>query len=235
MQTVGKAITHVSTQLNDQQHNKQFLRWTRSMLLEYLNQALAAVATYRKDAFTGTEQIPLVPGIRQTSEGYSEIIEVVGNGDGRPASKGDVGILKAFSAYSYCPVKVQFKHGKPIYSVKSVGVDPTDPTTFYVSPPVPPGIDVTVLAKVVYNTPVYTLADWDQDIAIDPRYLNNVYDWMQARAFELDTESAFGQQSSRKYYQQFYTAMGVTYKMDSAFGSGYFKGQVGTGDPRASA
>lgn len=235
MQTVGLICKYVSVQLNDQQLHKEFLRWTRQMLLDNMNLGLAAVATYRKDAFTGTVQIPLVPGIRQTSEGYSEIVEVVGNGDGRPAHQGDPGILKAFSAYNYCPLKLQFRNGQPVYAVKSVGVDPTDPTTFYVSPPVPPGLNVTVLAKVVHNTPVYKLADWDKPIDMDPRYNNNLIDFMQARAFELDTESAFGQQASRKFYQQFYTAMGVTYKMDSAFGSGYYKGQVGTGDPRATA
>lgn len=235
MQTVGELIKHVSTQLNDQQMNRQYLRWTRQMMLDYLNQALIAVAAYRKDAFTGVVQIPLVPGIRQTSEGYSEIVEVVGNADGRPAQKGDPGILKAFSAYNYCPPKLQFVNGQPVYAVKSVGVDPTDPTTFYVSPPVPAGMSVSVLAKVVFNTPTYTLADWDKEIAIDQKYTNNVIDYMQARAHEVDTESTFGQASSRKFYQQFYTAMGVTYKMDSAFGSGYYKGQVGTGDPRATA
>lgn len=235
MQTVGQAVTHVSSQLNDQQFHKEFLRWTRPVLVEYLNQALAAIATHRKDAFTGTVTLALAPGSLQMSEGYSEIVEIIGNADGKPAHQGDPTILKAFSAYNYCPPQVQFKNGKAVYSVKSVGVDPTNPKNFYVSPPVPAGVVASVLAKVVKHTPAYTLADWDKPIDMDPRYLNNMYDFMQARAHELDMESATGPASSRKFYQQFYTALGITYKMDSAFGSGYYKGQVGTGDPRATA
>lgn len=235
MQTVGKIIKHVSGQLNDQQLDREYNRWTRSMLLDALNLALTAIATYRKDAFTGNVTISLVAGSRQASVGYSEIVEIVGNSDGRPAHKADAGILKAFSAYNYCPPKIQFKNGKPVYAVKSAGVDPTDPKTFYVSPPVPVGLPVSVIAKVVKNTPVYTLANWDDEIDIDPRYENQIVDFMQARAHELDIESPTAHASSGKFYRQFYQSLGITYKMDSAFGSGFFKGQVGTGDPRAGA
>jgi hypothetical protein len=235
MQTVGGIIKYVSGQLNDQQVNREYNRWTRTDLLNALNLALSAVSTYRKDAFTGTVAITLVPGSRQTSTGYSEIVEIVSNADGRPAHKADVSILKAFSAYDYCPPKIQFKDGKAVYSAKSAGVDPTDPKTFYVSPPVPVGMTAAVLAKVVKNAPTYTLTDWDVEIDIDERYINNLVDFMQARAHELDLESATAQVSSSKFYKQFYTALGVTYKMDSAFGSGFFKGEVGTGDPRAGA
>lgn len=233
MQTVGDIAKHVSVQLNDQQLNKEYLRWSRQMLLDYQNEAYAAIAGYRKDAFSGTVTIALAAGSRQVSEGYSEIIEIVANGDGRPAHKADVALLKAFSTYNYCPPKVQFRNGKAVYAVKSAGVDPTDPKTFYVSPPVPQGLAVSVVAKVTMDTPVLTLADWNKPIPIDYRYINQVVDFMQGKAFELDTESAVAQSASRKFFYQFYNALGVNYKMDSAFGSGFFKGQVGTGDPRA--
>lgn len=233
MITVGKVVENVSSQLNDQQSQREYARWTRTMLLDYLNLALSAVGSYRKDAFTGTVTIPLVAGSRQTNAGFSEIVEVVANTDGKPAHKADAAMLKAFSAYNYCPPKLQFKDGKPVYAVKSAGVDPTDPKTFYVSPPVPVGLSVSVTAKVVKSAPQYTLSDWDKPLDMDNRYLNQIYDFMQARAHELDTESVFAQQNARKFYSQFYQSLGITYKMDSAFGSGFYKGQVGTGDPRA--
>lgn len=235
MQTVGEIVKYVSTQLNDQQHNREYTRWTRPMLVDALCLALTAIGTYRKDAFTGNVTIPLVPGSRQTSTGYSEIVEIIANADGKPAHKADPTLLKAFSAYNYCPPKLQFKNGVPVYSVKSAGVDETDPKTFYVSPAVPSGLQVAVLAKVVKDTPKYTLADWDKPVEIDLKYLNNVIDFMQARAFELDTESLAAQTASQKFYKQFYSSLGITYKMDSAFASGFYKGQVGTGDPRAMA
>ena len=235
MDTIGKLLTHVSSQLNDQRHNREFLRWNRSVLVEYYVQALEALRSYRIDAFTTQTTIMLTSGTQQKVSGYSQIISVDANADGTPAHTGDVALLKAFAAYSVCPPKLQLKNGVPVYRVKTVGIDKADPSVFYVSPPVPPGFEASVKATVVQDIPAYTVSDWSKPHIFDAKYVNVVIDFMQARAYELDIESRTAKQDSARFMQKFYTALGISYKMDSALGSGYYKGQTGNGDPRAVA
>lgn len=233
MNSIGSLIQHVSGQLNDQQHLLEYSRWTRGMLMDYYAQALAALRQYRMDAFTSTKEIPLVPGARQTAPGFSQVISVTANADGTPAVATDAQMLKAFSQYAHCAPRLQRRNGKLVYAVRSVGIDTQEPNVFYVSPPLPAGMTASVTAVVVTAPRTYTLADWDKPLDFDTKYINQIIDYMQARAYELDIEARTSKMDAERFYTHFYRALGINYKMESAFGSGYYKGQTGTGDPRA--
>jgi hypothetical protein len=231
MNTVGGICKHVSEQLNDQTLNREYGRWTRPMLLEYLNQSRKEIAAYRPEAFSTKATIPLVPGTKQKATGYVDVKNVTqGN---IPVPQADAEILKAFAGYDYCPPKLQFKNGNPVYNVRSFAVDKQDNSVFYVSPPVPAGIAVSVEVYAVGQVDDLTLADWDKNVLIASKYYNNLLDFMFARAFELDTESAVSASKSNSMFQRFYQAMGVKYKIDAALRSGFYKGETGTGDLRA--
>ncbi|MES2704849.1 MAG: DUF6682 family protein [Bacteroidota bacterium] len=232
MNTVGKIIEHVSGQLNDQGFKLEYTRWNRETQLEYMNQALKEIGTYRPDAFTRTEPITLVAGTKQTV-GDFKTLKGIHDSNGLPIHEGDASLLKAFMAYDYCTPKVQYKNGTPVYNVKSFGVSAADSKVFYVSPPVPNGVTPTITATLIGEPPELTLVDWDTELAMEGKYYNNLIDFMQARAYELDSESPNSRANSQMYFTRFYQAMGVKYRIDAAVKSGYYKGEVGTGDPRA--
>lgn len=233
MATVKHIITHVSRQLNDQRKNKQFTRWTQADLLEYLNQALKEIAAYRPEAFAKTLALALVPGKTQTVPEGTTLRGFAADTNGNTAYSTDDTLLKAFGAYAACPPKTVMKDGKVVYNVKTFSVDSIDPKTFYVSPPVPSGVAITVQAQVDGDAPEFSLADWNKEVAIQDKFYNSILVYMTAMAYKLDSESVVSVQEAQRLLQLFYQVMGVKYKIDSARNSGYYNGEIGTGDPRS--
>lgn len=234
MNTVGNIITHVSGQLSDQQRGREFARWSRQTLMDYYNQARAEIFAYRPEAFARTVTAPLVPGATQTAPaGAASVVRVAANSDGSPVSVANSGLLVAFAPYAACPPALPYANGTPRYRVLSAAVDDKDPKSYYVSPAVPVGIDATVKLDIIGEATPLTLANWNDAIDIDTKFLNNLIDFMRARAYQLNTESAVSQTEAQRLYQLFYQVMGVKYKIDASFKSGYYGGNVGDGDPRA--
>ena len=233
METVGHILTHVSGQLSDQRQGKQFTRWTRADLAEYLNEALREIGAYRPEAFAVTDTYALSPGSLQQLPQNAVLEAIVANPDGSPAVKSDDKLMKAFGAYARCIPKVRFVNGRPSYSVKSYAVDSDNNRLFYVSPPVPAGIAVSVKATVNTLENKYTLADWDAPVTIQDKFYNNIIDYMMARAYQKDTESQVSQRQAQTLLNLFYQIMGAKYKIDAARNSGYYNGEVGSGDSRS--
>lgn len=235
MQTVGQIATHVSRQMNDQRRGKEFTRWTRTDMLGYLNQGLKEIGAYRPEAYAVTVALALVSGIKQTVPDGGKLRGFAPGAQGNTAHSSDDRLMKAFGAYATCPPRIVMRNGKVVYAVKTFAVDSIDPKTFYVSPPVPAGLTISVQAQVDGTTPEYTLADWNKPVTIVDSFYNNLVDFMMAQAYKMDTESQVSAAASQRLLQLFYQVMGVKYKIDSARNSGYYMGELGTGDPRAKA
>lgn len=233
MQTVGDYITHASSQLNDQRQGRAFTRWTRGMLLGYMNLGLAEIGTYRPEAFPKHLVVALRPGSMQTIDWLTKIQSVYANVGGPRVTRMDQPMDDAFAQYDTAPPDVPFVNGTPKYVVRSYYVNKDNPKTFTVDPPVPIGVSASVHVIVQGQTPQYTLADWDSNLAVDSDYINNLLDFMQAKAYEIDTESTSAARKSEELYARFYQVLGVNYKRRAQFTSGYFGGLPGTGDPRA--
>lgn len=234
MQTVGDYVTHVSTQLNDQRPNRAFTRWGRGLLLEYLNLGLAEIGTYRPEAFAADIDLKLVPGALQSVAQGVSLSAIHSNKDGPPINRGDITMATAFGAYNPCRSSgISMVNGNAVFYVRSYSIDSADQRKFYVDPPVPPGIDVYVKATVMAGAEDYTLADWDEAVAISSKFKANLVDYMLACAYGLDQESPESRAHSDRLYRKFYEVMGVKYKQESRYRSGYYLGKVGTGDPQA--
>lgn len=236
MKTLGEIVQHCSFQQNDQRPNREYSRWSRTIWVEYLNQALKEIMAYRPEAFTQWVEFPLVPGRVQTVPDGATIkgLEVkLPDGAAKPLPEADGGLSVAFNAYNCCVPAPVIVNSKIVYNMRGWAQDPSDPNKFYVSPPVPPGATVTVSANVDGALTEYTLENWDQQVYLLDKYYNNLIDYMIGRSYQLDSESAVGQRDAHKRFYSFYQAMGVKYKMDSARGSGYYEGQVGQGDSRS--
>lgn len=234
MNTVGETIQHVSTQLSDQRGAHAYTRWRREHLLEYLNQGLKEIGAYRPDAFAKTYRIDLVPGRKQSAPNGDAVQSVsLGNGKDSMAHKSSSELLKSFSAYHDAPTPLRTINGVIQYKVRSISRDKTDQSIFYVSPPVPAGAKASLEIQVNSRPPEYSGDYWDKPVGIEDKYYNNLIDFILARAYAKDTESQVSAAKSQRLLQLFYQAMGAKYKIDSARNSGYYLGDVGTGDPRS--
>lgn len=232
MNTVGEFVTHVSTQMNDQRPNRAFTRWGRGLLLDYLNLGLTEIGTYRPEAFAQDEVVTLVAGATQAADFSKTLIGLSSNMDGTPILEGDIDMATAFNAYAVCPIEPRIIDGTARYLVRSYAFDKHNSHKFYVDPPVPPGLTVQVNATVTGDVPQYKLADWNKKVVMESKFAGSLVDYMLAKAFELDQESAQSRTNSQGLFKKFYDIMGVKYRQESKFRSGNYLGTVGA-DPRA--
>lgn len=232
MKTVGDICEHVSFQLNDQRPHREFSRWSRALLVEYLNQALKEIATYKPDAFSETIDILLQPGRIQKLRSGVTLRGLLGP-DGVPAPQSEDAVLKAFLRYAPCPPRPRMVNGRLDYNVKSYSVDSADSSMFYVSPPVPAGANVTMRAQVDGSAKEYTLKHWNDQVFVSDKYYNNMIDYMMARAYRMDSESQVSAAEAGRLLNLFYQTMGAKYKIEAARNSGYYNGEIGTGDRSA--
>lgn len=233
MNTVGKYLTHASTQLNDQRYGRAFTRWGRGLLLEYMNLGLAEVATYYPKDFTRKVQVPLKPGREQEIDGTDNIVSVTNNADGSPLTVMDQDLSESFAVYDMCPADITFVNGTPTYKAISYAIRKDNPRGFIVEPPVPDGMAPTVWVSVDGAVLKYSLSDWDMEHKIPPKYINVIMEFILGKAKELNTESASSRAESRDHFQRFYSVLGINYKQAARYKSGYYEGDVGTGDRRA--
>lgn len=230
---VGEYLKNASGQLNDQYVGREYTRWTRAQLLTYFNGALAEIFTYKPETFAAEVSLTLAAGHRQTVAVGRSLVSVNSNANGKMVREADLDLLRAYAPHDCCAAVVMFDaNGNPVYNAKSYAIDPKEPRAFYVSPPVPAGITPTVKATV-NELPAYTLADTDVDVAIVNKYQENILDYMQGRAHFIDNESPAARQLANTHFTMFYNALGIKYRIQSAYASGNYNGQVGDGDPRA--
>jgi hypothetical protein len=233
---VSDVVEEVSRQLNDQ-GLIPYTRWNKGELVVYLNDALIMVGNYRPDAFTSTTDIALVPGAQQTlPTGFSFLKSIDSNATnsncpGSPVTEANLDILRAFFKKPCMPTG-----GPADYRVTSFAYDQKNPLIFYVSPPVPTdaaGLEVT--ATLVGAAPTYATIDitLGTAIAIDPKYKNALTEWMLYRAYQVDTESVSSRQTKLDSYAAFWKILGVEYKQESGYRSGWYLGQKGLGDQTA--
>lgn len=232
---VGDLILEVSTLLNDQGFTP-YLRWSQTELLRYLNDSLIQVGTYRPDAFTTTVVVTLVPGSMQTlPAGFSFLKSVDTNSansncPSAPVVEGDLNLMRAFYKKPCLPTG-----GANNYRVRQFLYDSRNPNLFYVSPPVPVGVvTLQVDLTAVSQAPEYTIADLANPIVMDQKYRNALISWMVMRAYEVDTESATSFAQAREQRSHFYQMLGINYKQESLYKSGYYLGERGMKDPAPS-
>lgn len=235
MNTVGQYLTHASSQLNDQRHSRAFTRWGRGLLLDYMNLGLAEIGTYFPDDFTKEIMVTLKPGREQSIDGTAKIVSVNNNADGSPITEMDQDLSDSFAIYDICPPTVSFVGGSPVYRATSFVVRKENARGFIIEPAVPEGMAPVVSVTVDGAIPQFTLSDWDAPHNVPPKYINALMDFILGKAHGLNMESVSSQAESRDHFQRFYSVLGINYKQSSRYGSGYWEGKRGTGDPRAGA
>ena len=233
MKTVEEIVQYVSGQLQDQRHREQYTRWTREVLLGYLNDAIAVISGLKPELFRVRQEVELVPGFAQTIPANAvAVVRVESNADGSPVYPADAELMRIVPTPACRKLKYT-PDGRIIFSVRSFSVESTDPKTYYVSPAVPLGAHPKVILTVVKTPPTYTLMQFGAFVELDPVGYPLIQDYMMARAYERDSESAESKSNSVAHFTKFYQFFGIVYKSQSAFRSGTYQGRTEAGAPAA--
>lgn len=233
--TVGNTILEASNLLNDQ-GVVPYIRWTIPELVEYLNDGLIQIGIYRPDAYTSTISLTLVPGAQQILPSGISLLKSIDSNSinsncvGAPITESDLDITRAFYKKPCLP-----SGGPETYRVLNFSYDSRNPKIFYVSPPVPDDvIGFQVDATIVQDAPQYTPGDLNSFILVDQKYHNAIIAWMLKRAYQVDTESETSFRMSQANAAEFYQILGVEYKQESFYKSGYWLGEIGKKDSQPS-
>jgi hypothetical protein len=229
-------IKYVSEQLNDQEPGFEYSRWSKELLINYYNDAISALASLRPDAISVVSSFQLSPGrLQQLPPELGEFVAIVDGGDGRPVRTADAVLASSYKKDSCCSMPVKLDcNGNPVgYIVSSVSYDTSDPNVFFVWPPVPIGTSVQVKIR---HRPValgFTLANWNQPVIFELKYLAPIVSYMLKRAEELNTESAISKETARGHMRDFLILMDQEYRQRSRANSGWYAGQKGNPKVRA--
>jgi hypothetical protein len=207
-------ILEVSRLLNDAEPGYAHIRWPRTDLLEYLNDAQRQVYLYRPELYANTSELTLMPGTRQgpLPDGC-QLQKIIGStGDAGRARKVDDGLLQAFADTGCAPVSACVD-----YRVRGYSFTPQDPQFFFVDPPVPDDGGTYSVALVCQQSPEpITLAQLDDvdprnDRLVTPARMHNaLVEWMLYRAYSVDMESAQSFAKQEAHRQHFYAMLGVS-------------------------
>lgn len=226
-------VKYVSEQLNDQEPGFEYARWSKQLLVNYYNDAISALASLRPDAISVVSLFQLAPGrLQQLPSALGEFVAILDGGDGRQVRTADAVLATSYKKDSCCPIPARLDcNGNPLsYVVGSVSYSPADPNVFFVWPPVPVGITPQVTIRHRPLALNYTLANWDQPVVFELKYLAPITSYMLKRGEELNTESATSRDAARGHMRDFLMLMDQEYRQRSRANSGWYAGQKG--DPK---
>jgi len=239
--TVAELVDRASGLLDDNLVDCPNVRYTRPMLIDYLNEAICRLQGLRPDAFTETLEFSLTPGKKQflpdefVSLGSVEF-SVGADGKETTVSKVDQKWSKIFSKKS-CLARDKrcdpgSKSGDPCadYAVKSFTKNKFDEAVFYVEPPVPKGCAPQVCATVVKKPQRFCSSDEGSCVGVDCEFDSALVDWIMYRALSGEVESAQARGVAVDYRTAFFNGLAANYLQESRFHSGYYTGHEGDGD-----
>lgn len=220
---VKEVFFRVSAQLQD--INPQFVRWPQRELVNSFNDGARAIAKYLPSSCARVDAVKLVPGTKQSIEKI--LAASIKPGDGSTPADVYGGFMQAvirnMGANGLTPgraVRIQDRetldtnipdwHSTPSSPVTGFVFDPRFPKVFYVYPAVPATPDSWVELAILAN-PVelsqagsYGMDGTDATvIPIDDKYVDDLMNYMIARAELKDAEYAADAQMVSAHTQLF--------------------------------
>ncbi|WEF10301.1 hypothetical protein M9782_13850 [Pectobacterium actinidiae] len=205
MITINDVIGRANAQLVD----THWLRWSKSELLDYFNDAVNAIIIIRPDAGASREALSCAVGARQTlPAGALRLLEVIRVVGGRAVQP----IRRDLLDYQFPNWHVMTG------SVERYCYDEQTPKTFFVFPGAKAGTELEI--SVSRLPPSATIDDLkptvNRQFPLDDLYLNPVLEWMLFRAFGKDAENGANAQLSSQHYQTFVDLLGVKSRVEQA-------------------
>lgn len=223
---VKDVLYRVSAQLHDV--SPQFTRWTQKELVLWLNDGQKAIAKYMPSSCARVDSVKLKPGTKQSIEKIlsteilpgdgSTPVEVYGNhlqtvirnmGTNGSTAGNSIRVIDREVLDSNSPDW----HTKTSTVVSTFAFDPRYPKIFYVSPGVPVTglwVELSYLADpvTVSVTGDYGAAGSDTTkISIDDMYVDDLVNYILARAYMKDAEFAANGNLAQAHSQMFVSSI----------------------------
>lgn len=234
-------IEIIRRQLNDDGCTKH---WTDQHIIDALNEATCFVAEVRPDLFEEQIEIELSgTDIIQPPDGFRSVTRVLENLD--PITKKPTGKVIEETDSEKQPIANRYAGidcgGGAIIDVSSGirkhTVEQAKPLgaakeRWSVTPPVPSNGVAVVRVMAVRKSDAITATNVKLMDSVC-RVLSVIKSFVLMRMFELDTESAYAADHAKRYQSQVDTFLGVTYRQQAVYHSGWWMGQEGEGDEEA--
>lgn len=211
MATVGDTVQYVSYILNDQEPGHEYVVWPKPLLEASFKEAVQALTARVPWLFKKSTTLDLSPGAAQALPSsmvnqFSVIgqqctkngIPFILSGATRVEEVGEAGCCEE-PADGMFAKKTGTDDGCGGYNLNHWSLDPSDPTTFFVEPPVPAGKTPKVKVSYVDVPDTSSTASTDAfQIA-----LPLVVDWMLHRAYSTDLKTDDVRLRADAHRQQF--------------------------------
>jgi hypothetical protein len=225
---VKDALFRVSTLLQD--IAPQFTRWTERELVTWLNDGQRAIAKYLPASCTRVDAMKLKPGTKQSIELIAAVDIKPGDGSAAEAVYGNFlnDVVRNMGQDGATPGRAVRVVSREVldsqnpdwHTIAGAGrvdqfvFDPRSPKVFYVTPAVGPTstwVEISYLANPVEipNTgtiaaPLYG-ADGNSNtaISIDDKYIDDLVNYVLARAYMKDADFASSQPNAAAYTSMF--------------------------------
>lgn len=193
---------------------EQYVHWTEEDWFSYVRLAVGIVATADTSLFTNVVECRLHEGAVQTLPSQCKrLVSVRGqvgeNGaiDHIPRKRSVTSRKIPRMSRPMCRVSVTGDGG---YKVNTYTIDPADPTTIVVDPPVPPGESAT-LVITCYAPP--TLNTMDDDIPFTDVHASVVFELILYYAWGVDIEDQASRERSNTHWNNAMKLMEISDKM----------------------
>lgn len=220
---VKDVLYRVSVQLHD--ISPQFTRWTQRELVSALNDGCKAIAKYLPSSCSRVDAIKLTPGTKQSIDLILASNVVPGDGSTPANVAGNYvqSVIRNMGTNGTTPgnairiadrevldVNVPNWHTQTASSVSQYMFDPRTPKTFYVSPGVPAGANVWAEVSYLADPVEVAIAgSYGMDgtdttvIPVDDKYVDDLVNYILARAYMKDAEFASNAQQAASATQLF--------------------------------
>lgn len=223
-------------------------RYDDAFIRSRVNLALKMIYAIRPDEFPEKIiQVPLVAGANQFLPQNITSFEMLSTAyydeKGKPVNCSDKAPTKSTNDFldiyaSRCASRVTSAQtgiaGTPEalckeYVVSSYSFKRKDGGFFTVSPPVPVNGKKPFLNVLASACPECTPETDDEQLPC--KLYSAIYEKTLVYMFDVESEDNQTQEKSARHEARFASIMGEMYRVDSRIGSGYFRGENGTGDP----
>lgn len=229
---VKDAIYRVSTQLQD--IAPQFTRWNERELVTWLNDAQKAIAKYLPSSCTRVDAIKLKPGTKQSIELIAQSDVIPGDGSDAAIVYGNYlnDVVRNMGMIGTAPGRAVRVVSREVLDsqnpdwhtiigngrVSQFVFDPRSPKNFYVTPAVGATVtwvEVSYLANPVEikNTGTVAAPLYGSDgnntavISVDDKYIDDLVNYVLARAYMKDTDFALSQPNASAYSGMFTSSL----------------------------
>lgn len=226
MSTTGTALIDAAARLLSDQTN---VRWLRTELLAYLNEAMRQVTLVQPQSNNTTASVALVEGTRQTlpTGGWMLLDAYRNMGTGAVPGRAVRGVSRSLMD-AFDP---SWHTARKTKVVKAFIVDAQDKTHYWVSPP----SDGTNFLEINYAIAPTPLTVEGSNIPLNDIYSAALIEYMLYRAHSKPVDGSGGPTVASAYLANFGALLGVKDASEQANNAGSAVGQRGGDAPGANS